>query len=139
MWMYESRLDDFLSAVGGGQAMLCNARGEARRAECGQKGDVEPRVEASVVVCGVSDQRRANESAHTYERAPSGVTHSVKGSSAFKSAMRPCCLRNSLKRVFPVWIDSRAASKTALLGGEPDGDVARSSPVSSKVSRIAVI
>ena len=49
MWMYESRLNDFLSAVRGGQAMLRDARGEAGRAECGQKGDVEPRVEASVV------------------------------------------------------------------------------------------
>lgn len=47
--MYESRLDDFLSAVRGGQAVLRDARGEAGRAESRQKGDVEPRVEASVV------------------------------------------------------------------------------------------
>ncbi len=48
--MHESRLDDFLSAVGGGQAVLRDASGEAGRAEGGQKGDVEPRVEASVCV-----------------------------------------------------------------------------------------
>jgi hypothetical protein len=46
--MYESCLDDFLLAVRGGQAVLRDARGEAGRAEGGQKGDVEPRVEASV-------------------------------------------------------------------------------------------
>jgi hypothetical protein len=53
--MYESRLDDFLSAVRGGQAVLRDARGEAGRTERGQKGDVEPRVEASVVWCERSE------------------------------------------------------------------------------------
>ena len=50
--MYESRLDDFLPAVRGGQALLRDARGEAGRAERRQKGDVEPRVEASVWLGG---------------------------------------------------------------------------------------
>lgn len=51
--MYESRLDDFLPTVRGGQAVLLRgARGEAGRAQRRQKGDVEPRVEASVYVRG---------------------------------------------------------------------------------------
>lgn len=62
--MYESRLDDLLSAVRRGQAVLRDARGEsaaAGRARGRQKGDVKPRVEASVCVCvraGVRDRRR---------------------------------------------------------------------------------
>jgi len=49
-WMYESRLDDFLPAVGGGQAVLRYTGGEAGRTDDGQKCDVEPRMEASVYV-----------------------------------------------------------------------------------------
>jgi hypothetical protein len=137
VWMYESCLDDLLSAVRSGQGVLRGAGGEAGRAERGQKGDVESRVEAAVYteVIGVHG---TTARATTYGWGPGGVTHSVKGSSVSTSATRLCRRRKSRKRVFPVWIDSRAASKMASLGGELD-DVASSSPVSSKVSRIAVI
>ena len=86
-------------------------------------------------------ERDGLEIKKTYRGMLFGVVHRVKGNKESMSGSSPCLFRNSVKGSFPVCMACRAWSQSNCDNAleSDNGGEANKSPVSSKVSRIAVI